>query len=48
MNTPSPTTLIAHRGESEDVPENTLPACRTAGSAFSGTKPALLGTEPAP
>ena len=30
MNTPSPTTLIAHRGESEDVPENTLPAYRTA------------------
>ena len=30
MNTPSKTTLIAHRGESEDVPENTLPAYRTA------------------
>ena len=30
MNVPSQTTLIAHRGESEDVPENTLPAYRTA------------------
>ena len=30
MNIPSQTTLIAHRGESEDVPENTLPAYRTA------------------
>lgn len=30
MNEPSPTTLIAHRGESEDAPENTLPAYRTA------------------
>lgn len=30
MNVPSATTLIAHRGESEDVPENTLPAYRTA------------------
>lgn len=30
MNTPSKTTLIAHRGESEDVPENTLPAYKTA------------------
>jgi glycerophosphoryl diester phosphodiesterase len=30
MNNPSYTTLIAHRGESEDDPENTLPAYRTA------------------
>ena len=30
MNIPSYTTLIAHRGESEDAPENTLPAYRTA------------------
>ncbi len=30
MATPSYTTLIAHRGESEDVPENTILAYRTA------------------
>lgn len=30
MNYPSKTTLIAHRGESEDAPENTLPAYRMA------------------
>lgn len=30
MNIPSKTTLIAHRGESEDAPENTLPAYRMA------------------
>lgn len=29
-NGPSPATLIAHRGESYDAPENTLPAYRTA------------------
>ena len=27
---PAPETLIAHRGESVDAPENTLPAYRTA------------------
>ena len=30
VNEPSYTTLIAHRGESVDAPENTLPAYRTA------------------
>ena len=30
MNTIGKTTLIAHRGESEDAPENTLPAYRMA------------------